>query len=151
MFFLDKQPVLDIEFDNLAGLHNIENILVSTSVASVFGVPYSKALQDTKNFTGLPHRIQFVKRIDNIDFVNDSKATNANSTQKALQVFKNRKIFLIAGGQRKTDGFFSIKNDLSSIECVYLIGEASESFARELTQLKIQYKLCETNSTISDW
>lgn len=144
MFFLDKQHILDIKFDNLAGTHNIENILSSTAVASVFGVSYLKSLQNTKNFAGLPHRIQLVRTVKNIDFINDSKATNANSTQKALQVFKNRKIFLIAGGQRKTDGFLSIKEYLSPIECVYLVGNASDSFSKELVKLKIKHKICNT-------
>ena len=69
--------------------------------------------------------MELVADYQGVAFYNDSKGTNADSTQKALQSFVNTDIYLIAGGQRKTAGFLFLKNDLHNVKCVFLIGEAS--------------------------
>ena len=147
VFYRDKKEILKYVFKNLQGRHNVENILCSVScVAKTLGIHDDKKILDifkkVKLFHGLPHRIQLVKKIDGIEFINDSKATNADSTQKALNTFSKDDIYLIAGGQRKTAGFYFLKNDLKNVKCVFLIGEASKSFAEELTELNIKHKIC---------
>ncbi|GEM_PF-3273441 len=96
-----------------------------------------------KSFDGLPHRMQFIKEIDGVRFVNDSKGTNANSTQQALRAYENKAVYLIAGGQRKTAGFEFLKDDLSCVKCVFLIGEATKSFAKELDKLGVKFEKCD--------
>ena len=97
-----------------------------------------------KSFEGLPHRVQFIKSVDGVKFVNDSKGTNAVSTQQALKSFSGKAIYLIAGGQRKTAGFEFLKDDLGCVKCVFLIGEATKSFAKELDELGTKYRKCVT-------
>ena len=146
-FFYNKEPIFSGTFDNLPGMHNIENILSSVvCVTKTLNINDLRIIHDIFEkvhlFQGLPHRLQFVKKINEIYFINDSKATNANSTQKALKTLKNNDIYLIAGGRRKTDGFLSITNDLKHVKHVYLIGEASESFSQELNSIGIKYTKC---------
>jgi len=151
-FYEKNIKIFEGEFDNLIGLHNIQNIFCSFVGAKYIlkneignnKISNQDIFDAIKSFKGLPHRNQFIKNVDGIDFYNDSKGTNADSTQKALQSFKNRPIYLIAGGQRKTAGFYFLKNDLNNVKKVFLIGEAMDSFSKELDDLKIKYEKCKT-------
>ena len=105
---------------------------------------FRAALQAAKTFTTLHHRMEFVREIDGIKFINDSKATNADSTQKALRALADNDIYLIAGGRRKTAGLLALKDDLRAVKCVFLIGDATESFAGELNRLKKKFVKCGT-------
>ena len=148
-YYYNGVKIFTGSFQNLPGLHNVENIICSIAcVAETLGVNndvsfIKKIFEKVSLFNGLPHRLQFIRTIDSVDFVNDSKATNADSTQKALQAFNEADIYLIAGGRRKTEGFLSLKNDLKNVTCVFLIGEASDSFAEELNILNIKYIKCQ--------
>ena len=146
-FYFNNELVFNGDFENLPGKHNIENVLCSVAcVVETLGTKDKEGIEKifgfVKSFSNLPHRIQFIREKDGIIFINDSKGTNANSTQKALQAFKNDNIYLIAGGQRKTEGFLAIQNDLKNVKCVFLIGDAMDSFADELDLLGIQYYKC---------
>lgn len=143
-FYADKTKIEQIKFQNLLGTHNVENILCSCAVCTQFGVDFRAALQAAKTFTTLHHRMEFVREIDGIKFINDSKATNADSTQKALRALADNDIYLIAGGKRKTAGLLALKDDLQAVKCVFLIGEAVESFAEELNKLNKKIVKCGT-------
>lgn len=144
VFYENEQKIEQIKFQNLLGTHNVENILCSCAVCAQFGVDFRAALQAAKTFTTLHHRMEFVREIDGIKFINDSKATNADSTQKALQALADNDIYLIAGGRRKTAGLLALKDDLQAVKCVFLIGEAVESFAEELNKLNKKFVKCGT-------
>ncbi len=83
-----------------------------------------------KTFPGLPHRMEEVGRIGEALFINDSKATNADSTEKALKSFDD--IFWILGGKAKEGGIEPLKSYFPKIRKAYLIGAASDDFARTL-------------------
>ena len=91
-------------------------------------------------FKGLKHRLQIVKKTKDICFINDSKATNAESSQNALKAFDN--IFWILGGRPKEGGISSLKPYFSKIIKAYLIGEASDDFAEILAQNNVDYEKC---------
>ena len=144
VFYLNAKPIFEGEFQNLKGKHNIENILCAVACVYNFEKDFLKIFEAVKSFQGLKHRMQFIRKIDDIYFINDSKGTNADSTQKALQAYIDDDVYLIAGGQRKSAGFLSLKDDLAGVKCVFLIGEATDSFAEELDDLGVKYKKCET-------
>ncbi len=77
---------------------------------------------------GLKHRMQYLGQHNAVTFVNDSKATNADSADKALASFDN--IIWIAGGVEKEGGISSLKQYFSKIKQVLLIGKASDEFAK---------------------
>ena len=144
-YFVNKNNTLfDGEFHNLKGPHNIQNIVVAVGITNFCGVDFKQAFEAVKTFQGLEHRLQLIKTIEGIEFVNDSKGTNANSTEQALKAYKDYDVYLIAGGQRKEDGFLALKPYLACVKCVFLIGEATESFAKELDELSITYVKCGT-------
>lgn len=93
-----------------------------------------------KNFQGLKHRMQIVKEIGNKRFINDSKATNAESTINALKAYDN--IFWILGGRAKEGGITTLIPYFKKIVKAYLIGEASDNFAEILKLNNVNYEKC---------
>jgi len=83
-----------------------------------------------RSFPGLAHRLEEVGRRGAVLFVNDSKATNADSAAQALACFSD--IFWIAGGKAKTGGIESLRGFFPRIRKAYLIGEAAAEFAATL-------------------
>ena len=115
---------------SLRGVHNAQNAAcaVASSIALGFDLP---AIQKgLGSFPGLAHRMQQVGRKGNVLFVNDSKATNADSAAKALACFHD--IFWITGGKAKTGGINSLAEFFPRIRKAYLIGEAADEFAKTL-------------------
>jgi UDP-N-acetylmuramoylalanine--D-glutamate ligase len=120
----------------LRGEHNAENIAACYAVlcSRLQGADIASAIA---SFKGLPHRIQYVGTHDNIDFINDSKATNADSTEKALKMFDN--VYWIAGGLPKTDGIEPLRPLFSKVRKAFLIGTAQEEFARTLEEEGVSF------------
>lgn len=98
----------DIEFDYIKGLkvfgqHNLYNIAMSILAFDLIGLEYDEQIEKSiRNFTGLEHRIEFVREIDGVKFVNDSKSTTPDSTRAAIESFgQDKNIILIMGGDDK--------------------------------------------------
>ncbi len=111
----------------LKGLHNYQNILAAYAVCRELGVSENKIAAAIKTFPGLPHRQFQVRTIGNITYINDSKATNAEATDKALSSFGD--IFWIAGGKPKDGGLSGLEKYADRIREAFLIGEAAWDFA----------------------
>jgi UDP-N-acetylmuramoylalanine--D-glutamate ligase len=115
----------------LLGTHNAQNVGAAWAVGACLGIAPEVMLTAIRTYPGLPHRIEPVATLNSVRFVNDSKATNAEATTKALACFED--IFWIAGGQPKEDGLSAITPFLPRIRAAYLIGEAEEAFAQWLS------------------
>lgn len=126
----------------LLGVHNWQNMALAYVVARSFGISDSIIQKEIQSFQGLPHRLEIIGEWQDIIFVNDSKATNAESTIKALCSFKEDSIFLIAGGRAKHDGLSPAIPFMKDVQKVFLVGEASQRFSQELKT--IQHIFCDT-------
>jgi UDP-N-acetylmuramoylalanine--D-glutamate ligase len=115
----------------LRGAHNAQNAAAALTACMALRVPADVMAQAVLTFPGLPHRMEEVGRRGRVLFLNDSKATNADSTEKALAAFADG-IFWIAGGKAKSGGIESLKPLFDRVEEAFLIGEASEMFAKTL-------------------
>ena len=111
----------------LRGLHNAQNAACATAAALALGLEPPAIQAGLRSFPGLPHRMEEVGRRGAVLFVNDSKATNADSAAQALACFSD--IFWIAGGRPKTGGIESLRSFFPRIRKAYLIGEAADQFA----------------------
>jgi UDP-N-acetylmuramoylalanine--D-glutamate ligase len=119
---------------SLRGPHNGQNAAAAAAAVLALGVAPDVLQAALRTFPGLPHRIEEVGRAGRVLFINDSKATNADSTEKALNAFP-ADIFWILGGKAKDGGIESLKPFFPRIAKAYLIGEAAEPFARTLDGL----------------
>jgi len=115
----------------LRGRHNIQNALAASAAAMHLGVPAAEVAAALKTFPGLPHRLEEIGRIGRTLFINDSKATNADSAATALAAFE-RDVLWILGGRPKQGGIVSLASFFPRVAKAYLIGEATEAFAATL-------------------
>ncbi len=115
---------------SLRGVHNAQNAACSIATCVALGIGLGAIQRGLKSFPGLAHRMQQIGRKGSVLFVNDSKATNADSAAKALASF--HEIFWIAGGKPKTGGISSLNGFFPRIRKAYLIGEAAGEFAKTL-------------------
>jgi UDP-N-acetylmuramoylalanine--D-glutamate ligase len=112
---------------SLRGLHNAQNAACATAAALALGLSPAAIQAGLRSFPGLAHRMEEVGRRDRVLFVNDSKATNADSAAQALVCFDD--IFWIAGGKPKSGGIEPLRGFFPRIRKAYLIGEAAAEFA----------------------
>ena len=115
---------------SLRGAHNGQNAAAAVAAALHLEVSLDEINKALKTFPGLKHRMEQAGRIGHVLFINDSKATNADSTQKAMLSFDD--MFLILGGRPKEGGIDSLRPLFPKIRKAYLIGEAAAEFARTL-------------------
>ena len=125
------QAVADLAgIGSLRGTHNAQNAACAVAACLALGLELPAIQKGLASFPGLAHRMQQIGRKGNVLFVNDSKATNADSAAKALASFGE--IFWIAGGKPKTGGITSLAEFFPRIRKAYLIGEAAADFAKTL-------------------
>ncbi len=115
---------------SLRGRHNAQNAACATAAAIALGLDLKTIQAGLRSFPGLAHRMEEVGRKDEVLFINDSKATNADSAAQALACFSD--IFWIAGGKAKTGGIASLSDFFPRIRKAYLVGAAAEDFASTL-------------------
>ncbi|NIY17270.1 MAG: UDP-N-acetylmuramoyl-L-alanine--D-glutamate ligase [Nitrospinaceae bacterium] len=102
----------------------LENILASVLTARLAGIDAESIVSGLRGFTGLPHRMEWVRTINDVDFINDSKGTNVGALEKSLNSF-DRPIILIIGGQDKGGDFAGLKPLFKAkVRHMILIGEA---------------------------
>ena len=136
---------LDSQF--LPGHHNMQNIAFAYAATYCHLIKQKLPIDENviataiKGFKGLRHRMQTVGVIDNINFINDSKATNAESTKNALKTYDN--LFWILGGVEKEGGIETLTPYFKKIHKAYLIGEASDSFAQILAKNSVKFEKCD--------
>ena len=131
---LDRAP-------NLRGAHNGQNAAFAYAAARALGLSNSSIAAGMETYPGLAHRMEVVGRRGNVLFVNDSKATNADAAEKALLSFQD--IYWILGGKPKEGGIEPLRPLFSRIAKAYLIGAASDVFAKTLAGA-VQHERCET-------
>jgi UDP-N-acetylmuramoylalanine--D-glutamate ligase len=115
---------------SLRGRHNAQNACAATAACRALGLGREEIAAGLATFPGLAHRMEQVGRKGRVLFVNDSKATNADSTAQALASFD--RIWWIAGGKPKSGGITSLDGYFDRIAKAYLIGAATDEFAATL-------------------
>jgi UDP-N-acetylmuramoylalanine--D-glutamate ligase len=125
------ERVLDLALaERLPGSHNAQNAAVAYAAARALGVEREAAATAIRSFPGLAHRQELVGTIGSIRYINDSKATNADATEKALACYDA--IYWIIGGLPKAGGITSLTRYFGRVRHAYLIGAATEEFAATL-------------------
>ena len=125
----DEESVLPVASIKLRGLHNLENVLAAVLAAKLMKIPNEVIKKGVETFTGLEHRLEEVRRINGVLYVNDSKATTPDSTVKALEAF-NEKVVLIAGGSSKNNDFSAMAKILKErLKKLILMGDTARDIA----------------------
>ncbi len=114
----------------LTGRHNHQNAAAAYAAVRAAGIPVNDAVAGLRTYPGLAHRQERVGEFRGVLYVNDSKATNADATEKALIAYDT--LFWVLGGLPKAGGIAPLKKLFPRIVRGYLIGQAAEAFARTI-------------------
>ncbi len=119
--------VINIEDIKLKGQHNLLNFLAAATCADQFGVEIENIKSIFKTFKGIPHRIEYVATKLEVDYINDSKATNVNSVIVAIKAYNEPTILLLGGINKGVDfGLLVPHIKTNSVKTIIAYGEASE-------------------------
>jgi UDP-N-acetylmuramoylalanine--D-glutamate ligase len=127
---------------SLPGSHNAQNAAAAAALADAIGIGFTDIVSGIADFPGLPHRQQKVARVDGIDFINDSKATNADAAGRAIACYP--RIIWIAGGIAKADGIDTLSPLFPRIALALLIGRDAPRLAATLADHNVPFRLVGT-------
>jgi UDP-N-acetylmuramoylalanine--D-glutamate ligase len=124
-----NEPILDQRETRLTGIHNAENLMAALGVGLALGVDFERMIAAGAKYTAPVHRCEFVRELNGVRWINDSKATNLDALEKAI-LSQSRPIVLIAGGKDKGFEFDSIAPLVRErVRLGVLIGEMKERIA----------------------
>lgn len=116
----------------LRGKHSIENIMAAILAAREHGATHDAVQRVIDGFGGLPHRLEYVRKVGGVFFFNDSKATNVHAVLRALDSF-DENVILIAGGKDTNLSFEALRGMIKKkVKTLILFGEAKERINRDL-------------------
>lgn len=134
--FGDKE-LINIRDLKLSGLHNAANALAAVALCRGIGIDFPPIIQTLYNFKGLPHRVEWIANIDDVDYYDDSKGTNVGATCAALSGLP-QKVVLIAGGDGKGQDFSPLKEAVNNnARAVVLIGRDATLIEEVLNETNI--------------
>ena len=126
-----NQPVLRMNQTKLRGAHNIENLMATLAAGHARGLSFEQMVPPLSAYEPQPHRCEFVRQINGVDYINDSKATNLDALEKALQA-QSKPVILIAGGKDKGSTYESLRALVKEkVRATILIGEMAKQIARD--------------------
>ncbi len=137
------EKIIDTKDIKLKGKHNYENTMCAIMIAKELGISNKVMCDVIKEFSGVEHRIEYVRTLNGIDFYNDSKATNVTSTQIALSAFKKPTI-LILGGLDRGHSFDGLKEYMNNVKLVCSLGQTSKRIKEWCDNLNIPCNSFET-------
>jgi UDP-N-acetylmuramoylalanine--D-glutamate ligase len=117
------------------GVHNVENMMAAIGVAKAVGVPAPVIQRTLEEFSGLEHRLEFVREKDGVRYFNDSKGTNVGAVVKSLASF-SAPVVLLAGGVDKGGDYGVLQEGIGKrVRRLVLFGAAKETIAKALGML----------------
>lgn len=130
--------LMDIAELKIPGPHNLENALAAVAIAVSMQLPFEIIASALRSFEGVEHRLEFVRSLNGIDFINDSKGTNPDASIKAIQSFE-RPLILIAGGMDKGGDFDDFVAEFGGkVKGLVLLGETAQKL--EDTAVRFGFK-----------
>jgi UDP-N-acetylmuramoylalanine--D-glutamate ligase len=116
----------------IPGRHNRENAAAATAAARAAGVPDEAIAAALRTFPGVPHRLELVREMRGVRWVNDSKATNTSAARRGVAAY-DAPLRLILGGSLKGEDFVPFARELpENVRSIYLVGAASDELAAAL-------------------
>jgi UDP-N-acetylmuramoylalanine--D-glutamate ligase len=132
VIFAQDEPLIRAEELQLLGTHNVENAMAAAAGALASGLPREAVAEGLRSFEGVRHRLERIRKLNDVLYINDSKATNVASALAGIRSFEGG-VRLIAGGQPKRESFAPLADAVRErCTACYLIGEAAELMESEL-------------------
>ncbi len=136
----NAEEICDVSDLSLKGEHNLMNSMAVIGIAKTFGIKNEVIKEALGTFQGVEHRLELVRELNEVKYINDSKATNIDSVWYALRSFESN-IYLILGGQDKGNDYNRIKDLVKErVKKIYAIGSSAEKiydFFKEIVPVEI--------------
>jgi UDP-N-acetylmuramoylalanine--D-glutamate ligase len=125
----------------IPGEHNRENAAAATAAARAIGISDDAIAEALRTFAGVPHRLELVREVGGVRFVNDSKATNPEAAERALSAYPPG-LRVILGGSRKGASYAGLARTarIAGVSCAYVIGEAADDIAEALASQGVRFR-----------
>ncbi|MBU0477850.1 UDP-N-acetylmuramoyl-L-alanine--D-glutamate ligase [bacterium] len=128
----EEKEICRLDELRIKSTHNLENMLATICVASIFKIDPGIMKTTLAKFIGLPHKTEFVNKINNVTFINDSKATNVDATKTAIENTLSP-IILIMGGKHKGSSYTYLEQAIrNKVKHLILIGEAKDIIKKDI-------------------
>lgn len=127
-FYFDGKILFAMEDLKILGLHNAQNVLISMAICYNYGINIEVIKNTCLEFNGVEHRIEFVRNLNGINFYNDSKGTNIDSTIKAIEAVKSPIILILGGYDKNVDLNPLFKSFNDKVKYTILLGETKYKF-----------------------
>ena len=137
-----KQPICKCSEVNIKGRHNIENAMAAAAIGMLMGVSAANVAQTLMSFEGVEHRIETVRTLNDITFINDSKGTNPDSTIKAIQTMTKPTVLILGGYDKGGEFDGLIKEYTDNIRHTVVLGETSQKIIAALERAGIKEYTC---------
>lgn len=129
----------------IPGAHNLENALAAVALAMVMGIEPEVIAHTLKTFKGVEHRIEFVKTVNGVSFINDSKGTNPDATIKAIEAMKAPTVLILGGYDKKSEFDDLFRAFTKDIKHIVILGETKEKIKAAAEKAGFQnYVLAQT-------
>lgn len=136
----------------LMGRHNISNVMAALALGHAAGLAMEPMLEVARSFRGLPHRCEFVRNLNGVDYINDSKGTNVGATVAAIEslVPDSGKVILIAGGDGKGADFQPLAEPVAACcRALVLIGRDAGKISEAVGASVPQYRATSLQEAVS--
>lgn len=156
---LNGEKVLPVDKIRLVGRHNLQNVIIAVCAAKAMGVSNETICEAVSEFSGVEHRIEFVRELNGVKYYNDSKGTNTDATVTALKSF-DKGVILLVGGFEKGLAMDDVRKHLGCVKKVIgfgacgkrlvddLVGEAGIVTADLVQALEEANKIAESGDTV---
>jgi UDP-N-acetylmuramoylalanine--D-glutamate ligase len=132
---VESQPLIAGDDLPVRGLHNVENAMAATAAAMIAGAELHAVAAALRTFPGVEHRLEFVRERNGVRYYNDSKATNVDATEKAIDAFPGN-LWIILGGKDKNSDYSVLRDKLrEKAKSILLIGAAAPKISAQLDGL----------------
>ena len=122
-----------LEDTKLKGFHNLQNILAAATMAHSFGISRSAIKNTITNFTPIAHRLEWVGNINNVNYFNDSKATNIAASRAAIESFENNLILILGGQDKGFTDFLQLSSAMRNrVKSIIAYGDAGPEIKKQL-------------------
>ncbi len=139
----DDEGILDVRDLSVIGRHNYENAMAAILLTYLYGIKLDDIIKSIKTFKSIAHRLEFVKTIDGVDYYNDSKGTNVDSSVKAIESF-DRPIIIIAGGYDKHIDYTDyVKAFKKNGKLMIIMGQTKQKLENICKDLGVSYIMVE--------
>lgn len=137
------EEILDIKDIKIPGDHNIRNIMAAVIACKLLNIDLDVIKKSIASFTGVEHRIEFVREVDGVKYYNDSKGTNPDSTEVAVAAMDGD-VVLIAGGYDKGADFDNlIEKSKDKLKAAILFGQTAEKISESCKKYGVEFYITE--------